>query len=138
MITEVRGDLLRSDAQTLTNAVNCVGVMGKGIALQFRREYHAMYNDYVQRCRRGEVHPGEPYLYGRVLNFPTKNHWREPSNIDWIAEGLSWIETHSDIIRSIAMPPLGCGNGGLMWTDVRQLIYDILECSSIDVRLYTP
>lgn len=138
MITEIRGNLLRSDARILTNAVNCVGVMGKGIALQFRREYPEMYRDYVERCRRGEVRVGEPYLYGRILNFPTKGHWMPPSELAWIAEGLSWIDIHSDLIGSIAIPPLGCGNGGLKWSDVRRLIYDILEYADVDVMLYVP
>lgn len=85
-MTVTRGDLFGSEAQTLVNAVNCVGVMGKGIALEFKRRFPSMYDDYAQRCRRGEVRPGRPHLHRGsdrwILNFPTKDDWRRPSRLE--------------------------------------------------------
>ncbi len=99
------GDLLLSEAQTLVNTVNCVGVMGKGLALDFKRAFPAMYEDYVRRCAIGEVRLGEPYLWRLeeagsweqrwVLNFPTKGHWRSRSRHSDIVDGLDWLEEHS-------------------------------------------
>src|SRR5438067_13930817 len=93
----VIGDLFESDAQTLVNTVNTVGVMGKGIALGFKQRYPEMYEDYVSRCNAGEVALGRPYLYRRpeppwVINFPTKDHWRSVARLDAIIEGLDYLE----------------------------------------------
>lgn len=113
------GDLFASKAQTLVNAVNCVGVMGKGVALEFRNRYPDMFNDYKQRCAKGMVKPGVPYLYTdltgtSILNFPTKDDWRSQSNIGYVISGLQWFRDNYEKlgIQSIAFPPLGCGNGG--------------------------
>lgn len=120
------GDLFDSTEQTLVNTVNCVGVMGKGIALEFKKRFPAMYKDYVLRCKLPAGHKeklvvGKPYVFegqGRlVLNFPTKDHWRYPSKIEWIERGLEYFAEHYETwgISSIAFPRLGCENGGLDW-----------------------
>lgn len=145
-MVEVRvGDLLASKAQTLTNTVNCVGVMGKGIALQFKGLFPDMFRDYVQRCERGEVRLGQPYLFRSligpwVLNFPTKQHWRGVANLSEIVAGLEYLKAHYKEwgITSIAMPPLGCGNGQLEWNVVGPTLYRHLSELEIPVELYTP
>ena len=140
-----QGDLLASRAQTLVNTVNTVGVMGKGIALHFKRAFPAMYQDYVERCERGEVRLGEPYLWRQasgpwVLNFPTKRHWRKPSSLAAIVEGLGYLDTHYRQwgITSLAVPPLGCGNGGLEWPIVGPTLYEHLARLAVPVELYAP
>ena len=155
-----RGDLLRSSAQTLVNPVNCVGAMGRGLALQFKREYPAMFSDYSWRCAAGELRPGKPQLWRPgaqqlpldgagavtgtpghwILNFPTKRHWRESSRIDDIAAGLDWLNRHhrSLGIESLAVPALGCGEGGLVWADVFPLLNARLGSLGIPVELYEP
>jgi O-acetyl-ADP-ribose deacetylase (regulator of RNase III) len=143
MITETRGNLLRDDAQALVNTVNTVGVMGKGIALQFKRAFPEVFDAYATACKEGTVRPGRVHAValpdGRwVLNFPTKRHWRQPSRLEDIRAGLD------DLVRvikklgitSVAVPPLGCGNGGLPWPTVRALIMEKLEDLDADVRLY--
>jgi O-acetyl-ADP-ribose deacetylase (regulator of RNase III)/uncharacterized protein YwgA len=139
------GDLFTSKAQTLVNTVNCVGVMGKGIALGFRERFPEMYADYEARCRRREVRLGEPYLFRRerppwVLNFPTKDHWRGLSRISDIVRGLEFLATHYREwgITSLAVPPLGCGNGQLDWTVVGPTLFRHLSRLEIPVELYAP
>jgi O-acetyl-ADP-ribose deacetylase (regulator of RNase III)/uncharacterized protein YwgA len=138
------GDLLKSRAQTLVNTVNCVGVMGKGIALAFRRRYPEMFKDYVARCDRGEVRLGEPYLYKAsdrwIVNFPTKRHWRAVSRLEDIVAGLEYLEKHYKDwgITSLAVPPLGCGNGQLEWSVVGPTLARHLARLSIPVELYAP
>jgi O-acetyl-ADP-ribose deacetylase (regulator of RNase III) len=145
MITFVQGNLFDSAAQVLTNTVNCVGVMGKGIALEFKGRYPAMFTEYRSRCERGEVRPGQPYLWEddrvQILNFPTKRDWRESSRLEDIDQGLQYLVRHyQDMgIQSIALPPLGCGNGGLRWNDVRSLIETHLGAlEDLDVYVYEP
>src|SRR6266516_3463365 len=121
LVKVMSGDLLASKAQTLVNTVNCVGIMGKGIALAFKRRYPEMFKDYVRRCERGEVQLGRPYVYRaddhQILNFPTKQHWRAVSRLEDIIAGLEYLEAHYREwgLTSIAVPPLGCGNGQLEW-----------------------
>lgn len=128
MITYVQGCLFDSRAQVLTNTVNCVGVMGKGVALEFKRRYPAMFHDYVARCLAGDMKMGEPWFWeneeSQILNFPTKHHWRAPSKLEDIESGLKWIVANYDRlgIYTLAMPALGCGNGGLPWDKVRSLL----------------
>ncbi len=112
MVKVVTGDLFKSTAQTLVNTVNTVGVMGKGIALEFRKRFPDMYEDYVRRCAAGKVRLGEPYLYRRpslpwILNFPTKSHWRATSRLSDIVAGLKYLEAHYREwgITSLAVPP---------------------------------
>jgi len=143
---EVRqGDLFESSAQTLVNTVNTVGVMGKGVALAFKQRFPEMYRDYVQRCQRGEVKLGEPYIWQAlvepwVLNFPTKSHWRRPSRLEDIIAGLEHLESHYRGwgITSLAVPPLGCGHGGLEWRLVGPTLYEHLSRLAIPVELYAP
>lgn len=144
MIVKI-GNLFESKAKTLVNTVNCVGVMGKGIALDFKKRYPAMFDEYAQMCARGEVKPGVPYyysdLYGSsILNFPTKDHWRSPSRLSYISSGLNWFrENYGELgITSIAFPPLGCGNGGLPWETVGPLMYSMLVDLPIEIEIYAP
>lgn len=139
------GDLFKSHAQTLVNTVNCVGVMGKGVALGFKKRFPAMFADYEARCRRGEVQLGRPYLYRRdtlpwVLNFPTKHHWRSVSRLTDIVEGLEYLEANHKAwgITSLAVPPLGCGNGQLDWEVVGPTLYRHLRRLEVPVDLYAP
>jgi len=137
-------DIFDSEADTLTNTINIVGVMGKGLALEFKQRYPDMFKDYKSRCNNGLVIMGEPYLYKdkviKVLNFPTKNHWRDKSNIKDIEKGLAFLSSnYKDMdIKSLALPPLGCGLGGLNWKDVRPLVYKYLDNLEIDVIVYEP
>lgn len=139
-----QGDLLASNSQTLVNTVNCVGVMGKGIALAFKRQYPELFQDYVQRCRRSEVQLGRPYVYQAedhlIVNFPTKHHWRAVSRLDDIVAGLEYLEAHYRAwgITSIAVPPLGCGSGQLEWRVVGPTLYRHLLRLDIPVELYVP
>ena len=144
-IRVVKGDLFESDAQTLVNTVNCVGVMGKGIALQFKRRFPVMFDDYAQRCKSGSVQLGEPYLWNPavppwVLNFPTKDHWRSVTRIDDILSGIDHIAENyrSWGIESLAVPSLGCGEGRLEWSVVGPTLYRELGRLDIAVELYAP
>jgi len=149
MIELAHGNLLRADAEALVNAVNCVGVMGKGIALQFKRAFPANYRAYAAACRRGEVRPGAMFVCeeasgeGRrvVINFPTKRHYRDASQLEDIDSGLRALvsEIRRREIRSIAVPALGCGLGGLRWSDVEPRIRAALgEVPETRVLLFAP
>lgn len=145
MFKALIGDLFKSQTQVLVNTVNCVGVMGKGVAQEFKKRYPAMFDDYVARCEANQMRIGEPYLYrdasgAWILNFPTKRHWRSPSRVADIEAGLDFLAAHLAQwdIHSIALPPLGCGNGGLSWEEVGPLIYRKLAHLPVDVELYAP
>ena len=145
MIKALIGDLFESQAQTLVNTVNCVGVMGKGVAAEFRKRFPAMFDDYVARCDAGEVKLGAPYLWeelagAKILNFPTKGHWRAATRLSDVEAGLDYLVHHYQEwgITSIALPPLGCGNGGLDWEDVGPLIFEKLGSLNLDVEMYAP
>lgn len=145
MVTVRIGDLFSSQAQTLVNTVNCVGVMGKGIALEFKKRFPDMFDDYVKRCREGRVRLGEPYLYRRltapwILNFPTKDHWRSVARIQDIVAGLAYLrERYREWgITSLAVPPLGCGHGQLEWRVIGPMLYRQLQQFDIPVELYAP
>lgn len=149
MISYVGGDLLAADVEALVNAVNTVGVMGKGIALLFRQAFPQVYDIYRKACDRKEVKPGKVLLVATcrltnprfVINFPTKRHWKENSQLADIELGLKDLirvvkEYH---ITSIAIPPLGCGNGGLDWEIVRPLIESAFaELPDMQVLIYSP
>jgi len=143
-VTLTSGNVLDSRAQTLVNTVNCVGVMGKGIALAFKRRYPEMFQDYVARCDRKEVQLGRPYLYKSddhwIINFPTKDHWRAVSRLQDIIDGLNHLEEHYRDwgITSLAVPPLGCGNGQLEWKVVGPTLIRHLARFGIPVELYVP
>ena len=145
MIQLTTGDVLSADAQTLVNTVNCVGVMGKGVALAFKQRFPEMFRDYAERCREGLVRLGEPYLFRPlvepwILNFPTKDHWRSVSRLSDIEAGLEYLASHLTQwgITSLAVPPLGCGQGGLDWPTVGPVLYRRLEELAIPVILYAP
>jgi O-acetyl-ADP-ribose deacetylase (regulator of RNase III) len=131
MIEVATGNLLEYEADALVNTVNCVGVMGKGIALQFKQAFPENTKAYEKACRANELHPGKMLVVptGRispkyVINFPTKEHWKGKSRIAYIKAGLKALvdEVRARHVTSIALPPLGCGNGGLNWSEVYPLI----------------
>lgn len=148
MIIETSGDLLAAKTDAIVNTVNCVGVMGKGIALQVKRRYPEVFAAYERACKAGDVQIGRmlPTPTGElesphwVINFPTKKHWRAPSNLSYISDGLKDLVAVIDElrIRSIAIPPLGAGNGGLNWREVEPLIRDVFRDSNVEVHLYSP
>ena len=143
MITYKTGDIFKSSAQVITNTVNCVGVMGKGLALTYKNKFPEMFQEYKSKCDRGEVNPGKPYLWEdekiQILNFPTKRHWKQNSLLADVEEGLKYLaNNYAQIgISSIALPPLGCGLGGLNWSDVKNLINKYLgPIEDLDVYVY--
>ena len=149
MISFASGDLLKSDALAFINTVHCVGVMGKGIALQFKQAFPKNYDAYRRACEAGEVRLGEMFVFDTgsminprwIINFPTKGHWKAKSRLEDIVVGLEDLKRVIQElgIRSIAVPPLGCGNGGLDWRDVEPVIRGALsDLPDVDVRLFAP
>jgi O-acetyl-ADP-ribose deacetylase (regulator of RNase III) len=149
MIRYTTGNLLDADVDAIVNTVNTVGVMGKGIALMFKEKFPENFKAYAAACRAGRVRVGRmfitesPALTGPrwIVNFPTKQHWRHPSKLAWVEAGLAdlRLEIAARGIRSIAIPPLGSGNGGLDWSDVRQAVEAALgDVSGVDVLVYEP
>lgn len=145
MIKVLIGDIFKSEAHTLVNTVNCVGVMGKGIALEFKKRFPEMFKDYCAKCNLNMIQTGILYYYpdmfGKsVINFPTKKHWRSPSKLEDVVSGLDYfITVYKEWgIRSVAFPPLGCGNGGLDWKIVGPLMYQKLSLLDIDIEIYAP
>jgi uncharacterized protein YwgA/O-acetyl-ADP-ribose deacetylase (regulator of RNase III) len=145
MVKVLIGDIFESGAQTLVNTVNTVGVMGKGVALGFRKRFPDMYEDYVRRCARHTVQLGQPYLYRRItapniINFPTKDHWRSVSRLGDIVKGLQYLRAHIHEwgVTSLAVPPLGCGEGQLEWRVVGPTLYRHLTSLEIPVQLFAP
>ena len=137
MIKFKTGDILTEDTEALVNTVNCVGTMGRGLALQFKKAFPDNFKSYAVACKHNEVQPGQMFVYetGRltnpryIINFPTKRHWRDKSRMEDIDAGLVALaeEIRSHNIHSIAIPALGCGLGGLDWLEVRPRIERILE-----------
>jgi O-acetyl-ADP-ribose deacetylase (regulator of RNase III) len=149
MIRYTTGDILKAETQAIVNTVNCVGVMGRGLALQFKRAFPANFKAYAAACKRHEVVPGRMFVHESgeltgprfIINFPTKRHWRGKSRLDDISTGLAALarELEQRQIRSVAIPPLGSGLGGLAWADVRSLIDDTLSAlTDIEVVVYEP
>lgn len=149
MIRYTKGDMLQSNAEALVNTVNTMGVMGKGIALQFKETFPENFRIYAEACRHDAVAPGKLLitrdrdLAGReriIVNFPTKKHWRYPSRYEYIADGLKELARiiPEQGIRSIAIPPLGCGNGRLEWTKVKPMIENALGGLDIDIVVFEP
>lgn len=148
MITYKEGNILDASAEALVNTVNTVGVMGKGIALQFKKQYPDNFKAYSEAVKRNEITTGKVQVVPIngmngvkfIINFPTKAHWRYPSKIKWIKDGL--VDLSSQIkrynIRSIALPPLGCGNGGLDWASVKPIIEEELSKIDVDVLIFEP
>ena len=148
MIRIAKGNIFNSGCEALVNPVNCVGVMGKGLALQFKQRFPANFAACAEACRAGELVPGRMHLFDSrspqpryIVNFPTKRHWRDASRLGDVARGLGALAAviAANHIRSIAVPPLGCGLGGLSWHDVRQLIDRHLSpLDQVDIVVYGP
>lgn len=149
MIHYKQGNLLEAEAEALVNTVNCVGVMGKGIALQFRQAFPECFGEYKRACDAKEVRPGHMHVYSTgsfigpkyIINFPTKRHWKGKSKVEDVAVGLDALrETIVKYgIQSIAVPPLGCGNGGLAWNVVRKMIEAKLQgLEDVAIDIYEP
>jgi len=149
MIEYRKGNILEADVEALVNSVNCVGVMGRGIALQFKQAWPDNFKEYAKACSRKEVRPGKMFVYetGRltnprfIINFPTKRHWRSKSRIEDIEAGLQALREEIIVrrIQSVALPPLGVGLGGLDWKEVRPLIENIFkDLKGVRVVVYEP
>lgn len=146
MFHYLTGDLLKSSAEVLVNTVNCEGFMGKGIAYQFKLRYPLNYLDYVKSCKSGQLRPGKLHYFKEgekiIINFPTKDKWRAKSKMEYIESGLvSLKKLIIDLqIKSIAIPPLGSGNGGLIWSEVKKTIELALEdlADSVEIYIYEP
>ena len=149
MISFTTGNLLEAGTDALVNTVNTVGVMGKGIALMFKEAFPENFKSYAAACKNNEIEVGRVFITERsgfigprwIVNFPTKAHWRFPSKLHWIADGLTDLksEIKSRNIRSIAFPPLGAGNGGLEWDDVKALIVEALDdLEGVSIVVYEP
>ena len=138
----VEGNIFESPAQTLVNTVNTVGAMGKGLAKEFKRLFPQMFREYQKLCEAGRLQTGKLWLYPTphkwVLNFPTKKHWRHPSQVDYVGKGLQAFVSNYDRARisSVAFPQLGCGNGELDWSDVKPLMEKYLKRLPIDIYVY--
>jgi O-acetyl-ADP-ribose deacetylase (regulator of RNase III) len=149
MIKLTQGNILEADVEALVNTVNCVGIMGKGIALQFKQAFRGNLQAYANACRNGEVKPGRMFIFPTdrminpkyIINFPTKRHWKEKSKLEYIEQGLNALvtEVHRLGLKSIAIPPLGCGYGGLKWREVRNLIETAFDqLPDVQVLLFEP
>lgn len=149
MINYTKGNLLDAKVEAVVNTVNTVGVMGKGIALMFKDAFPDNFKEYSTACKKGEVQVGHMFVTERqqligpkwIINFPTKKHWRQPSKMEWVIEGLQDLKRviEEKNIHSIAIPPLGSGNGGLDWKDVRLRIEAALgSLSDVEVIVYEP
>lgn len=149
MIENVSGNLLLAAAEALVNTVNCVGVMGKGIALQFKQAFPANYDFYRRAAKNGEVRLGHMLVFDAgsvarphyIINFPTKGHWRSKSRLADVRNGLRDLAKVIEQlgVKSIAVPPLGCGNGGLEWREVRAAILEALgDLEGVDVQVFQP
>lgn len=148
MLKYTRGNLLDAPTEALVNTVNEVGVMGKGVALMFRERFPENARIYVEASKAGEVRVGRVLatptdeLFPKwIIHFPTKKHWRNPSKLEWVREGLDdLVRVVRELgIRSVAIPPLGCGNGGLEWRHVKPMIENaVAELSDVHVIVYEP
>lgn len=142
MITFLKGDIFKSPAQVIVNTVNTVGVMGKGVALEFKKRFPEMFKSYQKVCENKELDIGKLMIWKSsekwVLLFPTKKHWRNPSKLEYIEAGLKKFKQTWDKmgIESIAFPRLGCGNGALNWKDVKPLMEKYLQKLPINVYIY--
>lgn len=149
MIQYKVGDIFKEDTQAIVNTVNCVGVMGRGIALQFKKRFPDNFKAYATACKQQQVAPGKMFIHKNdtllnpqyIVNFPTKRHWRNASRMEDIKAGLADLAhfIQEKKITSIALPPLGCGLGGLDWHDVRQQIEkQLIELNNTDITVFEP
>ena len=148
MIRYATGDIFDTPADIRINTVNCVGVMGAGVALAFKTKYPEMFKEYAKACKAGQVRPGKPHVWEKidfyesitVVNFPTKDHWRQPSEYEYIEEGLRWLH---DFVEKrgnvrVAVPALGCGHGGLDWSRVKAMIEAALCDLAAEIIVFEP
>lgn len=149
MIIIKRDNLIKSDSEALVNSVNTVGIMGRGIALQFKRAFPDNYAVYRKACDQGEVQIGNVFIFPTgsfvnpkyIINFPMKKHWRNKSKLEYLTSGLKAliVDVKRLGIKSISIPPLGCGNGGLVWQEVKSLIEKAFtSLPDVKVQLYEP
>lgn len=149
MLRFTQGNLLDARSEAIVNAVNTVGVMGKGIALQFKRRFPENFAAYAAACHAGEVRIGQMFVTSRnaptgprwIINFPTKMHWKNPTKLEWVRAGLGALRQLivAERMRSIALPALGCGLGGLDWNVVRSQIESALgDLTEVEVAVYEP
>lgn len=149
MLEFVKGDFFDFDADIRVNTVNCVGVMGAGVALAFKKKYPEMFKEYARQCKEKEITPGKPTVWKHedmfskgleIINFPTKNHWRNPSEYEYIEKGLIWLSNYLKNREglTITLPALGCGHGGLDWERVKRLIQKYLEKTSNKILVFEP
>jgi O-acetyl-ADP-ribose deacetylase (regulator of RNase III) len=150
-----KGNLFESNAEAIVNTVNCVGIMGKGVALEFKKRWPDNYAEYKKLCQEKKIRPGHVFVFDTcddlfkeenvphryLINFPTKDHWRSKSKFSYIDDGLDdfIIQLQKLNIKTVALPPLGCGNGGLDWTEVKMLLEEKLSfVDDIDFYIYGP
>ena len=149
MLEFVKGDFFDFDADIRINTVNCVGVMGAGVALAFKKKYPEMFKEYARQCKEKEIAPGKPTVWKQgdmfskgieIINFPTKNHWRNPSEYEYVEDGLIWLSNYLKNKEglTITLPALGCGHGGLDWGEVKRLILKYLEKTSNNILVFEP
>lgn len=144
MITFKHGNLFEDNANALVIPVNCVGVMGKGVALECKNRHPRVYKHYRTLCDDGDIAPSDVVYLGTTTRsfylLATKDHYRDPSRLEWILEGLNGLnfKIHQDRVRSIALPALGCGAGGLAWRDVKPAMEHFMNIDGVDARVYEP
>ena len=149
MIKFVSGDFFKFEADIRVNTVNCVGVMGAGVALAFKKRYTSMFADYAEQCSLGLIRPGKPSVWHssdalledvEVVNFPTKDHWKKPSEYSYVESGLQWLSTYLKERKGkvVTLPALGCGHGGLEWVRVKELIEKYLGDSPAQILVFEP
>ena len=148
MIRFIRGNLLDAETEAVVNTVNTVGIMGRGIALQFKERFPENFKAYEAACKADKVEIGRMFVTRTsilsnprwIINFPTKKHWRNPTKIEWVVDGLQDLRRFIDQegIRSISIPPLGCGNGGLQWSRVKREIEFALSELDLEIVVYEP
>jgi O-acetyl-ADP-ribose deacetylase (regulator of RNase III) len=143
-IEYIEGNILNATTQVVVNTVNCEGFMGKGLALQFKKNCPDMFKEYKQKCVEGKIAIGKLHLYKNsfrywILNFPTKDHWRQNSKLEYLQRGLEEFKNHYQDwgITSIAFPRLGCQQGGLDWKDVKPIMEQYLNLPELEVKIYS-
>jgi len=148
MIKFVGGDFFDYDADIRINTVNCVGVMGAGVALLFKNKYPNMFDEYFRACERNEVEPGKPHVWEEnnmfskctIINFPTKIHWKNPSEYEYVEKGLVWLRQYllERNNSTVTLPALGCGHGGLEWDKVKEMIIKYLSDVNSKIFVFEP
>lgn len=149
MITYTTGNLLEAPVEAVVNTVNTVGVMGKGIALMFKERFPEAFMEYQSACKKDEVKVGQMFLSYNpefsgpryIIHFPTKQHWRNPTKQEWVKTGLVALKELiiNKQMKSIAIPPLGCGNGGLKWEQVKPMIEsELADLHEVEIVIYEP